>query len=600
MNRKMPPKEPVKKSLAPIPRPPISDSSLIFLPDDVLEGFQERLETGIDWSLEALARRYHRSKCLREHIPTVPFSEGLQNRIQKSILSGFLDENSPISLQDQWEILLPLTQWDVSKSNEEGKVCFRSVNCITDNVEKLIERAVKAVDRALLMKDLKEVPMLRILDSKITDLDSSLSEFTKLVTLNLCGNYIGDIDTTFLPRGLKLLELQANRISRTETFAEHLPPTLLYLGLAKNLLTNESLQGLPRLPRIITTLDLSDNDICNLQTVLNGLGSLPYLTALSLAGNPCSVCLGYSSIIALRLPKLQWLDSREILPTDRPDGDFWEPHPDDYRSNYFNFTVLRIMSIPQPPKPDKGVTTTFHVELELPLLDSKRRNFLMFRRNESLREMLPQPEGDSEVISAVKTRLSSIAVPSIAEIGVETSSHESNIYARLVPKESREILNYTVFESNKLQWNKMMNFQEPTVRIFCPDLVALRDTFQTVVTIRLVYTLVIGKPAKPEKGHKSTSTIHKLPPGESRVVLATIRCALKNPDWSQRSQHFHWDDTLGTNDAIHWGDGDLSILQYSNTPVKSVKGKPESDLSKLTIPDNLTCQFSFGIDAIRF
>ncbi|XP_063618012.1 uncharacterized protein LOC134790929 [Cydia splendana] len=599
MDRKMPPKEPVKKSLAPIVRQPISDSSLIFLPDGVLEGFQERIETGIDWTLEALARRFHRSKCLIEDIPTVPFSEGLQNRIQKSILSGFLDENSPISLQDQWEILLPLTQWDISRSNEEGKVCFRSVNCITDNVEKLIKRAVKAGDRALLRKDLKEVPMLRILDSEITNLDSSLTEFTKLVTLNLCGNYIGDIDTAFLPPGLKLLELQANRISRTETFAEHLPPTLLYLGLAKNLLTNESLQGLPRLPRVITTLDLSDNDIYNLQTVLNGLGSLPYLKALSLAGNPCSVCMGYSSIISMRLPQLQWLDSREILPTDRPDEDFWDPHPDDYRSNYFNFTILRIMSIPQPPKPDKGATTTFHVELELPLLDSKRRNFLMFRRNESLREMLPQPEYDSEVLLGGKTQPSSLAEPSKADLEPETSSHESDIYARLVPKESREILNYTVFESNKVQWNKMMNFQEPTVRIFCPDLVALRDTFQTVVTIRLVYTLVMGKPGKPEKSRKSTTTI-KQSPGESRVVLATIRCALKNPDWSQRSQHFHWDDSLGTNDAIHWGDGDLAILQYSNAPTKSVKGKPEADLSKQPIPDNLTCQFSFGIDAIRF
>ncbi|XP_063358653.1 uncharacterized protein LOC134648113 [Cydia amplana] len=594
----MPPKEPAKKTALPVARLPISDSSLVLLPDNVLEGFQERLETGIDWTHEALARRYHRSKCLREDIPTVPFSKGLQNRIQKSILSGFLDENSPISLQDQWEILLPLTQWDISRfSNEEGKACFRSVNCITDNVENLIKRAVKAGDRALLRKDLKEVPILRIFDSKITELDSGLSEFTKLVTLNLCGNYIGDIDAAFLPPGLKLLELQANRISRTETFAEHLPPTLLYLGLAKNLLTNESLQGLPRLPHVITTLDLSENDIYNLETVLDGLGTLPYLMALSLAGNPCSVCLGYSSIITMRLPNLQWLDSREILPTDRPKY-FVEPHPDDYRSNHFNFTVLRIMSIPQPPKQDKGATTTFHIELELPLLDSKRRNFLMFRRNESLREMLPLPEYESEVLLGVKTLTSSIAGPSH---NLETTTHEStqDIYAHLVPKESREILNYTVFESNKVQWNKMMNFQEPTIRIFCPDLVALRDTFQTVVTLRLVYTVVMGKQGKPEKGRKSTTVI-KHSPGEYRVVLATIRCALKNPDWSQPFQHFHWDDSLGTNDAIHWGDGDLAILQYLQGPTKAAKGKPEADAAKQPVPDNLTCHFSFGIDATRF
>lgn len=54
----------------------------------------------------------------------------------------------------------------------------------------------------------------------------------------------------------------------------------------------------------------------------------------------------------MRLPRLQWLDRREILPTDRPVEPF-DPHPDDLRSAYFHFTVFRIMSIPPPPKPDK-------------------------------------------------------------------------------------------------------------------------------------------------------------------------------------------------------------------------------------------------------
>lgn len=48
-------------------------------------------------------------------------------------------------------------------------------------------------------------------------------------------------------------------------------------------------------------------------------------------------------------------------------------------------------------------------------------------------------------------------------------------------------------------------------------------------------------------------------PKEQRVTLATMKCALKQPDWTQYSQHFHWDDSLGTQDAVHWGDGDLSV-----------------------------------------
>lgn len=72
----------------------------------------------------------------------------------------------------------------------------------------------------------------------MTELDSGLAEFTKLVTLNLCGNFIGDIDASVLPPGLRTLELQCNWITQTLTFAEHLPVDLLHLGLARNLLTN--------------------------------------------------------------------------------------------------------------------------------------------------------------------------------------------------------------------------------------------------------------------------------------------------------------------------------------------------------------------------
>lgn len=60
---------------------------------------------------------------------------------------------------------------------------------------------------------------------------------------------------------------------------------------------------------------------------------------------------------------------------------------------------------------------TFHVELELPLLDAARRNFLMFRNNESLTEMLPPPEDDlwepSKIGSMVKSKsvLGKIYVP---------------------------------------------------------------------------------------------------------------------------------------------------------------------------------------------
>ncbi|VVC86795.1 unnamed protein product [Leptidea sinapis] len=195
----------------------------------------------------------------------------------------------------------------------------------------------------------------------------------------------------------------------------------------------------------------------------------------------------------------------------------------------------------------------------------------MFRSNKSLTEMMPLPEDDEW----------SFKLASTAETNVdpEASSHDSDIYTRLTAKNSRLIQNYTTFESNRIQWNKIMNFQEPTLRMFCPNLTALRDTFRSSFT------------AKPAKSDKKSSQMLK-PPSEQRVVLATIRCALKHPDWSQPSQHFHWDDNLATDDAV---------LQYSVGPVKTTKGKNDADLSssKQTPPENLTCHFGFGIDTVR-
>lgn len=70
----------------------------------------------------------------------------------------------------------------------------------------------------------------------MTDLDEGITEFQKLVTLNLCGNYIENLDTKLIPPSIRTIELQANRIRSVEGFVEDLSQDLLYLGLARNLL----------------------------------------------------------------------------------------------------------------------------------------------------------------------------------------------------------------------------------------------------------------------------------------------------------------------------------------------------------------------------
>ncbi|CAH0404662.1 unnamed protein product [Chilo suppressalis] len=583
-----------KKPPPPVIRPPISESSLVHVPDDAVEGYQERLEKGIEWTLIEKAAKHHNELSSRPGIRTRTFAVALQNKINQSILSGFLNQESDITLEQQWE-LLPITLWDNEKfANEEAKICFENRNNITNDLIKLIKKAVKSGDSEVLKRELKLISILRVNDAQMTEIDESLLEYKNVVSLSLCGNFLSNLNGQLIPTGVKTLELQFNRMSNLEAFVEYLPTELLYLGLARNLLTNEFIEPLARLPYQITVLDLSDNDIYHLVPLLNTLAMLPNLQALLLVGNPCAVCHGYARTTLMRLPLLKWLDSRQIMATDRSEEPF-EPHPDDLRAAFFTFTVFRIMSAPQPPKPEKGAVTTFHVELELPLLDATRRKFLLFRNHESLVEMLPPPEdGDWDDVKMPSAILNSKIV-----LDPEQSSHESDIYKNLTTKNSREILHYTIFETNKVQWNKVINFQEPAVKIFCPDLTALRDTFRTVITLRLIYSVTVtGKQGKPDK--KSSHSMK--PSSEHRVTLATIKCALRQPDWSQPSQHFHWDDSLGTNDAIHWGDGDLSVLQYSQAPVKVTKGKQDTDVgpsSRQLPPDNLTCHFGFGIETLR-
>lgn len=135
----------------------------------LFKGFQERIETGISWTFTEEAARYHKQKFNLKNITNIKFSEGLQNRIKKSILNGFLDEKSKFTLSEQWEILLSMYLWDIEKfSNEEAKNCFNINNSITDNMIEMIKIAVQKNDRDLLKTNLKMVLTLRVNDCEVT------------------------------------------------------------------------------------------------------------------------------------------------------------------------------------------------------------------------------------------------------------------------------------------------------------------------------------------------------------------------------------------------------------------------------------------------
>lgn len=161
-----------KVSPLPVQRLPYKNSELIVSGEciaiSIITGFQDRVETGVEWVLLEEAVRHHKAQSLRKDIPTVGFSKALENKIKNSIIGEFLDTESSLTLQQRWEVTLPMTIFDIEKcADKEGKICFLSTNSITDEPKALIRYAVIANNEKVLKDELTKIRVLRVIDSKV-------------------------------------------------------------------------------------------------------------------------------------------------------------------------------------------------------------------------------------------------------------------------------------------------------------------------------------------------------------------------------------------------------------------------------------------------
>ncbi|ONK75568.1 uncharacterized protein A4U43_C03F18260 [Asparagus officinalis] len=163
----------------------------------------------------------------------------------------------------------------------------------------------------------------------------SISTFSSLRTINLSGNFIGQINPGSLPKSLHTLDLSRNKIATIEGLRELTRLRVLNLsynkisrighGLSNCILIKElylagnkisNVEGLHRLLKL-TVLDLSFNKLTTSKALGQLVANYNSLLALNLIGNPIQANIGDDQLrkaVTSLLPHLTYLNKQPIKP----------------------------------------------------------------------------------------------------------------------------------------------------------------------------------------------------------------------------------------------------------------------------------------------
>mmetsp|Transcript_78443 Transcript_78443/g.156923 ORF Transcript_78443/g.156923 Transcript_78443/m.156923 type:complete len:572 (-) Transcript_78443:316-2031(-) len=206
---------------------------------------------------------------------------------------------------------------------------------------------------------------LRLCDCGVTILDSKLADFSSLTTLDVSSNAL--LDVSRLPRGLVGLTANSNCIRSFEDTMR--APLLRYLSLAYNGCC-EVPKGLsPKLFPSLRALDLSGNELCELDATLEALSGIVTLSHLCMVGNPVTLLPAYRARVLYGLPDLSQLDD---LSVDQPAPSADDP-PHPLSLMFLRCTVLSVTGLPVPNQDEEGEAGMFEFSgrLELTVLDTK-------------------------------------------------------------------------------------------------------------------------------------------------------------------------------------------------------------------------------------
>nr|XP_020738268.1 leucine-rich repeat-containing protein 43 isoform X7 [Odocoileus virginianus texanus] len=265
-------------------------------------------------TLSAAVREHLRQLCLHEF----PCGTGSWNK------SRFLPQTSRA-----WRKLIPREERALSPGEETVEDLLGLVRSAHSpwalvegsSAEDLFLKEL-AIQNPLMLKDsffYTYFRSLRVVDKDVSLVDKELLKFVKLKELVLSANQIKEIDTTNLPPTLKVLELYGNKITSMRCLCRHPPPQLQHLGLGHNKLLGplESLYVTSDHWPNLVSLDLSFNNLTDLQSMVAGLQTLPHLRLLLLQGNPLALVPHYRGLTIDSLARLCVLDDITVSSSEK-------------------------------------------------------------------------------------------------------------------------------------------------------------------------------------------------------------------------------------------------------------------------------------------
>eukprot|EP00943_MAST-04B_sp_MAST-4B-sp1_P007908 g7908.t1 len=168
------------------------------------------------------------------------------------------------------------------------------------------------------IENLEEYPNVKTLFLESNGLRKieNIQHLTQLRCLYLHQNVIEEISGLNTLCELRTLNLSQNRISKVSNLKGL--ENLSTLNLAKNCLSDaDDLKGLLECPSI-TNLDLSSNNIEDIEIVEKVLKKMPKISALYLKGNPCVRKIKhYRKTMLSTMPQLAYLDERPVFELER-------------------------------------------------------------------------------------------------------------------------------------------------------------------------------------------------------------------------------------------------------------------------------------------